>query len=295
MENVAGIHAVLADNGIIAEEPQHDTQHNEREGALFLFGELPRGGVALGGGLLNAVLNALLLHLRAPLGLTDGEKEDNQRGQHQRRYHAEIAHVAHHGVFHGGGGEHHAKTQHQDAAHGAHEVNNGVCLGAERLQGHIGHQRHGGRTEHRHREKHKQQQRHKHNKGGGILGRHIGNVGLACRHNEVGIVAVGDLCAVHRYLGGNGGELGAAELLTQHEFLAAGCHEPGILLGIVDDLKTCHAVHLGHGINVLELCVIGKAEEHQQNSGAQRTHHNKGGAATRAVTALIRQRAEQGQ
>ena len=59
--------------------------------------------------------------------------EDTQRRQHDGGNDGEIAGIAHQGVADGRGGEHHAQHQHQNPAGGAHEVDDGIGLGAQRL------------------------------------------------------------------------------------------------------------------------------------------------------------------
>ena len=78
------------------------------------------------------------------LGLPDGEKQHNHRCHHDEGHHQKQGLVVHVDRPLGpGGGVHHRRHRKvEDAAHGTHQVDDGVALGAEGLGGHVGHQGH---------------------------------------------------------------------------------------------------------------------------------------------------------
>ena len=107
---------------------------------------------------MRRLISALLL---GKLRLTDREIQHQHGNRHQRGDHDEKRLVIHMrkpcGLF---VGVHHRRDgEIEDAAHRAHEIDDGVGLGAQRLGRHIGHERHRGRTVGAH---HHQQQSQRH-------------------------------------------------------------------------------------------------------------------------------------
>ena len=296
MQDVAGIDGVFAGDGVVAEEPQHDAQQDEDQ-ALDLVGrQLAAGGGVIGLGLLlQPCGHGLLLHLRRPLLLTDGEQEDHQRRQHQRCDDAEVADVAHQTVADGGGGEHHAQRQHQDAAGGAHEVDDGIGLGAQGLQRYVGHQGHGGGAERGHGHQNNKQQHHEEDQGGGVLRRHLPGAGLPGGHHVVGVVGVGDRAATVGDLAADGGELLLRELLAQNELLTGGGQQRGGLLLLVDDGEGGGVVDGGHVLQVLQLGVVHEGQADQRHRGDEGADDDEGRPAAVAAGTLVGDVAEQGQ
>ena len=125
VEDIAGVDGIFAGHGVVAKEPQHNGQQQEDQGFHLVHRQLPLAG----GGLLLILqpqLHRLLLHLGSPLVLPHRQHEHHQRRQHDGGNDGEIAGITHQGVADGGGGEHHP-------AGGAHEVDDGIGLGAQRL------------------------------------------------------------------------------------------------------------------------------------------------------------------
>ena len=296
VQDVAGVDGVFAGDGVIAEEPQDDGQQDEDQAPDLVGGQLAAGGGVVGLGLLHQTGgHGLLLHLSGPLRLPDGEQEDHQRRQHQRRDDAEVAGIAHEAVADGGGGEHHAQRQHQNAAGGAHEVDDGVGLGAQGLQGHVGHQGHGGGAEGGHGHQNDEQQHHEENQGRGVLHRHLPRAGLPGGHHIVGVVRVGDGAVPVGDLAADGGELLLRELLAENELLTGGGQQRGVLLLLIDGGEGGGIVDGGHAAQVLQLGVVHEGQAHQRHRGDEGADDDEGRPAAAAAGAFVGDVAEQGQ
>ena len=297
MKDIAGVYGILAGDGIIAEEPQHDTQQYEDQGLHLAGGQLVflAGGI-VPGSVLHAAGNAVALHLLGPFRLPDGQHKDHQRRQHNGGDHAEVAGVAHQGVAHGGGGEHHAQHQHQNTAGGAHQVDNGVGLGPQGLHGHVRHQRHGRGAEGGHGHQDHQQHGDEKHQRAGMLRRHLPCIGLPGGCHIVGVVRVGDGVAVAvGDLAADGGELALGEFLGQHELLAVRGEQLLVRLTFVDGGEGGGIVDIGGSAQMLQLGVVDKTQADQRHGGHQCAQHNEGSAPSAAVGASVGDGAEQGQ
>ena len=297
MQNIAGVHGILGGDGVVAEEPQNDGQEKENQGLYLVHGQLAAacGLLLLPSLLLNAQGHGLLLHFVGPLLFPDGEHENHQRRQHDGRNDGEIAGVAHQGVADGGGGEHHAQSQHQNAAGRAHEVDDGVGLGAQRLQGHVGHQGHRRGPEHGHRNQDDQQQNDEEYQGGGTFGGGVPGAGLAGGDHIVGIIGVGDGLAVLLHLAADPDEFLLGELLAQDELVAAGGQQRLVGLAVVDLLQGGGVVNGGDIGQVPQLGAVHKGQGDEHHGGDEGTHHDEGGAAAPLAPVLVGNGAEQGQ
>ena len=80
------------------------------------------------------------------LGLLDGQIQNDHRHDHDHRDDEEQRPVADmlHALGFGRRVQHSRQPQVQNAAHGAHQVDDGVGTAAQGLGGHVGHQGHGG-------------------------------------------------------------------------------------------------------------------------------------------------------
>ena len=141
-QHLVRIDAVLAGYRIVAHEPQHNRQKDEKQRSTFLTAQLPITGCLLLLLFFNAVLAALLMHLLNKLGFPHRQHEDEQGHQHQCGHNAEERAVGHQGVFRCPGRKYGAHGQNDNAACAAHQVNDGVSLAAEGLHGHVRHQSH---------------------------------------------------------------------------------------------------------------------------------------------------------
>ena len=297
MQDVAGIYGILGGDGVVAEEPQDDGQKKENQGPYLVHGQLAAafGLLLLLSFLLNAQGHGLLLHLIGPLLLPDGEHEDHQRHQHDGGDDGEIAGVAHQGVADGGGGEHHAQGQHQNASGGAHQVDDGVGLGAQGLQGHVRHQGHRRGPEHGHGHQHDQQQYDEEHQSYRTFGGGVPGAGLAGGDHIVGIIGVGDGAAVLLHLAADLAEFLLGEFLAQNELVAAGGQQGLISLAVIDLRQGGGIVDGGDVGQVLQLGVVHEGQGNEHHGGDQRAHHDKGGPAAPLAVVLVRDGAEQGQ
>ena len=135
-------------HAVIPRVPQRDGGQQKDQAFLHRLGQhLAAASVVLG----KVPLRMLLLHLPVllhQLGLPDGEQQYHHRQHHNAGHDEEQRLVVNMdqapGLF--CGVEQHTDTQIEHTAHRAHQVDDGVTLGAQRLRGHVRHERHGGRT-----------------------------------------------------------------------------------------------------------------------------------------------------
>ena len=161
VQNVACVDRILGGDGVIAHEPQDNGGKQKQKRAPLGLAQPVLFARCLRCVLLNAVDLALFLHPLHELRLAHLPHEDGQRQQHDARDHGEIARVGHHGILGRGSGKDHAEDQNQNTAGGAHEIDDGVCLAAQGLDGHVRHERDRRAAEGRHGDECRQKQRDK--------------------------------------------------------------------------------------------------------------------------------------
>ena len=129
-------------DAVVADEPQGDGGQQEAKTPLDVLGQgfavlRDLGQVVLGVGVLIAPL------LRHQLGFVHAQQNDGKGGQHDAPHNGEqgqVGNVHIRGCFVQKCGN----NQVNNAAQGAHQVDDGIGLGAQGLWGDVGHQRHGG-------------------------------------------------------------------------------------------------------------------------------------------------------
>ena len=142
MPGAAGVDGEPGGDAVVADEPQGDGGQQEAKTPLDVLGQgfavlRDLGQVVLGVGVLIAPL------LRHQLGFVHAQQNDGKGGQHDAPHNGEqrqVGNVHIRGCFVQKCGN----NQVNDAAQSAHQVDDGVGLGAQGLGGDVGHQRHGG-------------------------------------------------------------------------------------------------------------------------------------------------------
>ena len=239
---------------------------------------------------------AVGLHLGHELRLVDRQAEDQQRHQHDARDHGEVRRVAHERVAHGACGEGHADGQHEDAAGGAHEVDDGIRLTAQRFDGNIGHERDGGGAERGHGQEHDEQQRDKADERAGVLHGRLVGVGLARGHDIVRVVVVRHGLALGgRDLARDGGKLVLREGVLEHERLAVGGLERAVGLLLVHDAQRGGIVDGGGRVDVFQLRIVDERQADERDGRNDRAKDDKRRAAAALAGVLVGDRAEQRQ
>ena len=131
-------------DAVVADKPQGNGDQKEGQAPLHIRRQdLP--GLGDGGQVVLRVGFLVLFLLRYQLRLVDAEHDDGQRHKHDAAHNSEQGQV---GDIDIGGGliQEGGDDQVNDAAQSAHQVDDGIGLGAQGLGGHVGHQCHGGRT-----------------------------------------------------------------------------------------------------------------------------------------------------
>ena len=142
MPGAAGVDGEPGGDTVIADEPQGDGGQQEAQAPFDILGQSLAVFRDLGQIVFRvSVLVALLL--RYQLRLVHAEHDDRKGGQHNAPHDGEqgqVGNVHIRGCFVQKCGN----NQVDDAAQGAHQVDDGVGLGTQGLWGDVGHQRHGG-------------------------------------------------------------------------------------------------------------------------------------------------------
>ena len=227
------------------------------------------------------------MHLGDELRFLDLPAEDRKGQKHDPGDHGKIAGVAHQRVPDGAGGKGHAKTEDQNATCAAHQIDDCVCLGTERLDRHVRHQGDRRAAEGGHGHQGDQQQDHKQDQRYRVVLRDLPGVGVARRNDVVRIVGVGDGFAVLLDLASDRREGFQAELLAQNEFLAVRALERRVLLLGIDLGQSGGVVDRGEAAELLELGVVHEAQADQDDGRDDGAKENEGRAAAQPVAAAV--------
>ena len=194
-QDVGGVDRVLTGDGVVADVPQGDRCQDQKQGDQLGAGKLALGnGLSVGVGHgVDAQAVGFLLHLGGPLLLLDAEQEDHETRQHNGNDRDHIARVGHIELL--GGGEDDTQGQDQDTAGGTRQVDDGVGLGAQGLDGDVGHEGHGGGAEGGHGDEHHQEGGDEAYQGEGVGHSHLEGV-----LNNFSLHVIGQ---DHTELGGN--------------------------------------------------------------------------------------------
>ena len=138
-----GIFGEAGRYGVIAHEPEEDRREYEPEGAPDLRGHGGPGIIVRFGLVRNAESLRFLLREPDETRLTYRCDEDQQAYEHEADYNGEERDIIRVG---GIADEEGYCAEREDAAYGAHEIDDGVSLAAQRLGRYVRHKRDGGRT-----------------------------------------------------------------------------------------------------------------------------------------------------
>jgi len=293
VQNVAGIDGILGGDGVVTEIPQGNGGQDQQQGTLLGTGKAALF-LGIGNFFLNAVFNGVGCHLSSPLFFPDGTQEDGQGTQHNGCDDTVVDGIAHHGILNRGGGEDHAKNQNQNSAGSAHQIDDGVCLGAQGLHGHIGHQGNGRGTEGCHGQQNHQKQHHKEDQRQGIGCGLFGCIGLTGRGNIIGVVGIGDGLAGFGIgdLAADGGEFLLAEGFGEHHGIALGGQKFSIRLGIIDRFQSGRIINGCNIGDVLQLQIVHEGKANQGNRGKDGAQGDEGSALAVFGIALVGQGTE---
>ena len=150
-QHFARIDRVFRRYGVVSHEPEHNGGENEQQRSQFAAGE--QAGFFCGfvsGRFIDVVFLAFRFHFGCKLRLIDLPQKYAERREHDTRHDGEERGVAHERVPDTAGCERHAEGKNDDTARRTHEIDDGICLAAQRLDRHIRHERNGRRTEDRH-------------------------------------------------------------------------------------------------------------------------------------------------
>ena len=168
-------------------------------------------------------------------------------------------------------------------------------LAAQGFDGHIRHERHGGRAEGGHGDEDDEQHRKEQDHRRGVLLCALPGVGLPRGHDEVDVVGVGDVSAVLLDFGRDCRKLFLCKAFRERIIQTVGGFERRVLFRVVQGAERRWIVDGGNLRQVFELPVVHKGEQHQRDCRHDRAKEDEGRAPAHAAFAAVRQRAEQRQ
>ena len=113
------------------------------------------------------------------------------------------------------------------------------------------------------------------------------------RHDIVGVIRVGNGCAIHLNLRGDGSKVPAREGLGKHELGSVRHFKRCFGNAVVKRLKRCAIINGGHGFDVFELHAVCKGKGDESHGSRNGADEDEGRAPAKAACAFIRNCAEQ--